>query len=110
MTTTPAYLAQGQLANAAGTLVTAATSGQTLITLATFTNVDTVPHTITIGRYASGGAAGTTKVIISAFRLTPGQCYVSPEIAGLVLSNGDVLYGLADTGAEVNYSICGYTF
>lgn len=110
MTTQPAVLtASIQLPNAAASIYTVPALGQTVIKRAVFTNVDTVPHTITVHRVPSGGAAAAANRVISAFRITPGEAYVANELANMVLNSGDAIFALADTANQVNVTMSGFT-
>lgn len=110
MTTQPAILtASVQLSNAAASIYTAPALGQAVIKRAVFTNVDTVPHTITVHRVPSGGSALTANLVISAFRLTPDESYIANELANMVLNGGDAIFALADTANQVNVTMSGFT-
>jgi len=60
-------------------------------------------------RVASGGAAGAANTIIKDKRLTPGQSYVAPEVANMVLNSGDSIQALASAATAVTAVLMGYT-
>jgi predicted short-subunit dehydrogenase-like oxidoreductase (DUF2520 family) len=72
---------------------------------AVFCNTDTVVHTITIN--ISSTTSSAANQVISARALSPGETYVSPELAGAVLPPGFSVRGLADTAAKVTVTISG---
>ena len=111
MSITPALLTpSAALPNATASFYTTPATGQTMVRRAVFTNTDTVPHTVTVNRVPSGGAAATANQVISAYRLAPGQAYVAVELTNMVLNGGDALYGVCDTAAKVNVTMSGITF
>lgn len=110
MTTQPAVLTPSvQLSNSAAAIYTAPALGQAVIKRAVFTNTDTVPHTITIHRVPSGGTALTSNLLVSGYRLTPGESYISNELSNMVLNGGEAIYALADTASQVNVTMSGFT-
>jgi hypothetical protein len=110
MTIQPAVLTPStQLGNTAAAIYTTPALGQAVIKRAVFTNIDTVPHTITVHRVPSGGSATIANRVISAYRLTPGQAYVAVELANMVLNGGDMIQALADTANQVNVTMSGFT-
>jgi hypothetical protein len=73
---------------------------------AVFFNADTAPHTITIN-LSSGASTAANQVISRA--ISPGESYVSPELAGQVLPQGWSIRGLCDTALKVNLTASGIT-
>ena len=103
----------GQLTNAAATLFTSPTNTTTVITNATFTNVDSGARLLTVWVVRSGGSASASNIIIGAsaagFSLASGQAYVSPELAGVVLAAGDFIQAKADANSVITVAeISGY--
>ncbi len=110
MTITPAALQPGvSLTNAAASIYTTPANGQAVIRRAVFTNHDSSPHVITVHRVPSGGSVLTANMLIDARRLTPGESYVSPELANMVLDAGDSIQAFADANSVVNAFMSGYT-
>lgn len=96
----------GASAGVLGAIVPANTKW--LVKRAVFTNMDVANRTITV--YVSRVGAGTSNAdcIINGQVLTPGQAYVAPELAQLVLNPGDALYALADSANKVNTTGSGF--
>lgn len=95
----------GQLTNAASILVTGQPSTTaTIVSAATFTNTDTVPHTLTVYVVRSGGSPGPANILIDALPLPINPPYVSQELQGVTLAPGDTIQALADTSAKMTCS------
>lgn len=93
-----------QLGVSASTLFTAPTgssSARYVINRAVFTNVTATACTITVYVVRSGGAANAGTTVISAYNVQPGEAYVAPELASLVLSAGDTIQALAQTATTI---------
>jgi len=100
----------GQLTNTASILFMAGynTAG-TVITTASFTNTDTVAHSITVYIVRNGGSPGAANVIIDNRQLAPDETYTSLELQNQILNLGDTLQALADTSGKVTCAgISGY--
>ena len=76
----------------------------TKIGRAVFTNTDTVAHSITANIVPSGGTSVAANTLISARTISPGESYVSPELAGQVIPAGSMLRGLAATAVVLTVS------
>ena len=98
-----------QLTGSAASLYTAPTSGKTQLGKCTFTNTDTSARTITVYLVRSGGSASLANCVISAQVVQPGECYVSPELYGVVLGAGDSVQGFASTASVITTVGSGYT-
>lgn len=99
----------GQLTTVAATLYTSPTNTKTIVTEATFTNVDTVARLLTVYIVRSGGSAGAANTLIAARSLAKGEAYVSPELAGQVLGPGDFIQAKADANTAITCAgISGY--
>lgn len=70
-----------------------------------FCNTTASAITITAG-ITSGGALGALPMI-SARTLAPGESYVSPELAGLVIPSGYQLHAFAGAGASITMTASG---
>lgn len=98
-----------QLGNTAAALITAPASGKTVLSRAVFTNVDTAPHSITVYVVRSGGSVGAATTVISGYNIQPGEAYVAPEIANLVLGPGDTVQALASAANFITTVGSGYS-
>lgn len=74
---------------------------------AVFCNTDSAPHTITMNITASTSSAANE--VISARTISPGETYVSPELAGAVIPAGTSVRGLCSAAAFVTLTISGIT-
>jgi hypothetical protein len=79
------------------------TSGQ--IGRAVFCNTAASAITITAG-ITSGGALGVL-TMINARTLAPGETYVSPELAGVVIPTGYQLHAFASVAGSVTLTVSG---
>jgi hypothetical protein len=71
---------------------------------AVFCNTDTSAHALTMNLVAAGGSSGVSNTLISSRTLSPGESYVSPELAGLVITPGSMLRGLSATTVSITVS------
>lgn len=99
-------VAPQQLGIADASLYTSATSTTTKIGRAVFTNTTASAATITAG-ITAGGALGASTTLISATTLAPGQAYVSPELAGVVLPAGSQIHAFASAANAVTFTASG---
>ena len=94
-------LADGQLATSKGTLYTAPTSKQAIVTGGRFNNTTTSTVTVKIYFKKSGG----TSRRIDRFEIPPeGKGILNDEIT---LEAADILEGEADVGTAIDYKISG---
>ena len=95
----------------AATLATGPSGGWALVKRAVFTaysgNAGNV--TITVYRVISGDSAVQGNVVIDTMTLTPGQAYTAPELANMVLNDGDTIQALCSSASAVNATISGFT-
>lgn len=84
-------------------LLTAAKIGR-----AVFTNTTASAVTITAG-ITTGGNLTASTTLISAQTLSPGQAYVSPELAGAVLPAASELRAYASAASAVTFTMSGLT-
>ena len=105
MSVTPKKIIPGiQIPNAVAAtpgLYVAPANTKTIIKKLTFTNNDTVAHTVTVHLVASGGTGGVTNIITKAFPVGPGICYEAFEAEGQVLMTGDFITAFADAASMV---------
>lgn len=73
---------------------------------AVFSNTSASAVTITAG-LTTGGALGASIAMIPPRTLAPGEAYVSPELAGLVVPFGSQLHAYASVGASVTLTVSG---
>lgn len=85
-----------------------ASSTKQIIKRAVFTNMDVSNRTITVYVSRNGGGTTNADCLINGQILTPGQAYVSPELAQMVLGPGDAIYALSDAANKVNAVASGF--
>jgi hypothetical protein len=73
---------------------------------AIFCNIDTNPHTITAN---IGAAASSANEFIAARQISPGETYVSPELAGAVIPPASAIWANAEAASAVVFSVSGVT-
>lgn len=100
-----------QLPNAVGVQFTAPANTVTVIKRAVFTNTSAGARIVTAHVVPSGGTVSNATMLINGQSLSippgPGSSYVSPELAGVVLSAGDTLQCFADAAAGVTLTVNG---
>lgn len=99
-------VAPQQLGTADATFYTSPTLTTAKIGRAVFVNTTASAVTVTAG-ITTGGALGASTTMISAMSLTPGQAYVSPELAGAVLPAGSQLHASSNTASAVTFTASG---
>lgn len=99
-------VAPQQLGNTDLSFYTAPTSTTAKIGRAVFTNTSASAVTVTAG-ITTGGALGASTTMLSAMTLTPGQAYVSPELAAAVLPAGSQLHAFSNTAGAVTFTASG---
>ena len=105
-TITPALLVAPQLLGTSDTsLYSPATPTSAQIGRAVFTNTSASATTITAGLSISGALGATP--MISARAIAPGESYVSPELAGLVIPPNAHLNAFAGAAASVSLEVSG---
>jgi hypothetical protein len=97
----PVVIPAAQITTGAATYYTAPNGTTSTINNLSLTNTSASPVAVTLYRVPSGGAAGASNTILSAFSLAASQSYVPPQAIGLHLSQGMTLQALAATGAAV---------
>jgi hypothetical protein len=96
------------LGNADASVYAAPTQTTAKIARAVFTNTSGSALTITAG-LTTGGALAAATTLISARSIAPGEAYVSPELAGLVIPAGSSLRAFASSAASVTFTASGLT-
>lgn len=96
------------LTTSAAVIVSGSFNSTLIITRATATNIDVVPHYVTIYRVVNGGSAASSNQIVSPKDwpglINPGQTIAIP-LTGHNLVNGQSLQALADVNSVVNLSV-----
>lgn len=108
MTVRASRLVQGaQLTNVVATYYTAPTGTTAVIKRAVFSNTTASPQTITVNVVTSGGTASAANQIINARTIAPGETYVSPELAGMVISPAETVQAVSSAGAAITFMASG---
>ncbi|WLE58392.1 hypothetical protein GIY62_14780 [Burkholderia plantarii] len=97
----PVAIPAAQLGTAAAVLYTAPAGTTSTVNSFALTNTSASPVPVTMYRVPSGGDAGATNCLMSAFSLAAGQTYVPNQVIGLHLSPGMTLQAFAGTAAAV---------
>jgi hypothetical protein len=101
-------VAPQQLASSDAGLFTSPTQTTTKIGRAVFCNTTASATTITSG-ITTGGALAAATTLISARSIAPGETYVSPELAGIVMPAGSQLRAYAGAATAVTFTVSGLT-
>lgn len=102
MATTPKRLVSGsQIAASATTYYTAATGTKARIDSLALTNTTGTGRTVTLYLVPSGGTAGVTNCVLSAYTVAAGETYVPPGIIGQWLESGGTLQAVASAATAV---------
>jgi hypothetical protein len=101
MQRTPNSIAAAQLGTSAATYYTAPTGTTATINNLSLTNTTAGVVTVTVYRVPSGGTAGASNTLVSAYSLAPNQTYVPPAAIGLQLTAGMTLQALSNTASAV---------
>lgn len=93
---------------AAGTSYTAPAGTRVRITAAGVCNSDVaVAYTLTVYKFAAGGAAGADTTIINAKSIGAGATEILSELVGHIMDPGDVIQALASATLKLNLWISG---
>lgn len=85
----------------ASALYTVPTGTRTRITKMTATNTSAAVRLITVYLVASGGTAGATNTILSAYAIGPGQDVSLASVMGHVLPAGATIQAIVNTGTDL---------
>jgi hypothetical protein len=96
-----------QLTNAAATYFTSPAATTTVVKRALFSNTTATTQTITVNVVTSGGSSSVSNQVINARAVAPGETYVSPELAGVVLGAGDFIQALSSANASITFVASG---
>lgn len=100
-------VAPSQMASADSVIYTTPALTVAKIGRAVFCNTDSAPHTITVN--ITTGASGPGNELIAARVVSPGETYVSPELAGAVIPSGQSVRGFCSAAAVITLTISGIT-
>ena len=107
-TTAKLLFPSADLANAAALLYTSPANGHgTWVDKATAVNHGGGTYQLTVYHVPSGGAAGTSNLKIDAKSLSDKATYLCPELVGMFIPAGAMLYGFADTAAKIAFEVSG---
>lgn len=101
-------VAPAQLANADAVVYATPALTTAKVGRAVFCNTTASAVTITAG-ITAGGALTAATTLISARSLAPGESYVSPELAGVVIPAGSAIRAFASAGTAVTFTASGLT-
>lgn len=73
----------------------------------TVTNTNTSSATISINLVASGGAAGSSNLVLQTKTVQPGETYLCPELVGQSLESGGFISTLASAATTLTISASG---
>ncbi len=98
------------LANAAATVYTAPVNSQVIIKKLTFTNTDTVAHSVSLHLIPGGGSASVANLLIDAQVVAPAHTFEAFVAENHDLNGGsltpsvapDFIQAFADTASQVN--------
>ncbi len=100
-------LAQGQLASGEQTAYTVPAQSAAKVASAVLCNTSGSPVTVSVSVVPSGGTAGATNRIVSAYPLAAGDSTPLPELVGAFLDAGAFVSINASAGSAVNYLLTG---
>jgi hypothetical protein len=101
-------VAPQQLTNADAGYYTAPINTTAKIGRAVFCNTTGSAATISAG-ITTGGAIAAATTLLSVRTVAPGESYVSPELAGMVLPAGSAIRALSGTGSAITFTVSGIT-
>lgn len=105
--TVASLVPEATLGASSGTIYTTPANTHAKVGLATFTNISGAAVSFSVSITRSGGSGVS---LILSQSLSINQCYVSGELAGLVLNPGDLITAQATAGGAVAAVLSGFTF
>lgn len=108
MTVQVRSLFDGKFAENAQTTQYTSAALRTIVDKFTATNVTASAATFALNLVPSGGAAGSSNLLISR-TIQPGETYLCPEVVGHILDAGDFLSTLAGTASAIAIAASGRT-
>lgn len=106
----PSVLVSQQLANTATTQYTCPALSAAKLTKAILCNTTGSSVTVSLSVVKTGGTAGATNRILSAYPLAAGDTTIITEIEGLFLGPGDFISTTAGTASAVTFVLSGVVF
>jgi hypothetical protein len=73
-----------------------------IIKAVSFSNIDTVPQTVTVHLVPLAGTPGDANKLISARSLNAGETWICSELENKILLGGGMLQALASTASKIN--------
>jgi hypothetical protein len=101
-------LFDGKFAENAQTTQYTSSAVKTIVDKFTVTNATGSAATFALNLVPSGGAAGTSNLLISR-TIQPAETYLCPEVVGHILDAGDFLSTLAGTATALSIQASGRT-
>lgn len=96
-----------QLTTSTATYYTAPTGTTAVLKRAVFSNTTASPVTIRANVVTLAGSASASNQVINDRTVAPGESYISPELAGIVLGAGDFLQALASANTSITLVVSG---
>jgi hypothetical protein len=103
----PQVLVAQQLASSETTQYTVAALNWVRIANATLTNTSGAAVTVSMSLVKTGGTAGASNRVLSAYSLQPGDSTVVVELVGHMLGPGDFISAVAGTASAVAFLLSG---
>ena len=97
----------GRITNAAATYYTTPANSIVYVTRGVITNTDTATRLVTIYVVRSGGSTTDAELLVDARPVGASKSLPVPELAGLVLEDGDLIRAFADATNVVNFTLSG---
>jgi len=94
-------LIQSKQAEGAQTTQYTATNCKAVIDKFTATNTSAANVTLSVNLVASGGAAGTSNLIVDSRAIAPDETYTFPELVGQVLESGGFISTIASAATTL---------
>lgn len=101
MTVTVKVLISAKQAENVQTTQYTAVNCKTIIDKFTATNTSAGNVTINVNLVASGGAAGTSNLIVTARSIAPNETYTFPELVGKALESGGFISTIASAATSL---------
>lgn len=109
MSITPIQLISPQQITDAAATYYSSVNIKTRIDKMSFTNTDSMAHTVTLYLIPSGGTAGDGNTITSAHGVAAGETWNCPDAVGQILALGGFIQAKADTASVITISAAGAT-
>lgn len=98
---------QSKQAESAQTTQYTATNCKAVIDKFTATNTSAANVTLSVNLVASGGAAGTSNLIVDSRAIAPDETYTFPELVGQVLESGGFISTIASAATSLTIRASG---